>query len=44
MHYPKRISKITRRHRHGFRSRMRTTSGRRIISRKRRLGRRVNVV
>lgn len=43
MKYPHRISKIKRKRKHGFRARMRTHSGRKIISRKRRVGRRINV-
>ncbi len=44
MHYPRRISKRKRAHKSGFRARMRTPSGRRIINRKRRRGRKVQVV
>jgi ribosomal protein L34 len=43
MHYPHRISKIKRKRKCGFRARMRTAKGRRIINRKRRHGRPVNV-
>jgi large subunit ribosomal protein L34 len=43
MHYPHRISKIKRKRKCGFRARMRTPGGRRILNRKRRLGRRVSV-
>ncbi|UCC30428.1 MAG: 50S ribosomal protein L34 [Phycisphaerales bacterium] len=39
MHYPRRNSKIKRARKQGFRARMRTPSGRRIISAKRRRGR-----
>ncbi len=39
MHYPRRISKIKRRRKQGFRGRMRTPGGRAIISRRRRRGR-----
>jgi large subunit ribosomal protein L34 len=42
-HYPSRWSKIKRKRKSGFRARMRTASGRKIIARKRRRGRRVNV-
>ncbi len=42
-HYPHRWSKIKRKRKHGFRARMRTHTGRAIIRRKRRAGRRVNV-
>jgi len=45
MHYPRRNSKIKRARKQGFRARMRTVSGRRIINRKRRHGRRrINIV
>ena len=44
MHYPKRISKVKRARKHGFRARMATKSGRRMINRKRRAGRRAQVV
>ena len=44
MHYPRRISKIKRSRKIGFRARMRTTSGRKLINRKRRIGRKVQVV
>ncbi|HQL53731.1 MAG: 50S ribosomal protein L34 [Phycisphaerae bacterium] len=43
MHYPHRISKIKRKRKCGFRARMRTQSGRKLINRKRRVGRRVSV-
>ncbi len=41
MHYPRRISKIKRIRKLGFRARMKTRLGRKMISRKRRLGRRI---
>lgn len=41
MHYPRRISKIKRIRKLGFRARMKTRLGRKMISRKRRLGRRL---
>jgi ribosomal protein L34 len=44
MHYPRRISKVKRARKMGFRARMRTASGRKIINRKRRLGREVSPV
>jgi len=44
MNYPRRISKRKRARSIGFRARMRTPNGRRIINRKRRKGRKVNVV
>jgi large subunit ribosomal protein L34 len=43
MHYPHRISKIKRKRKSGFRARMRTHNGRKLINRKRRVGRRVSV-
>ncbi len=39
MLYPRRISKIKRVRKFGFRARMKTKNGRKLISRKRRLGR-----
>jgi large subunit ribosomal protein L34 len=44
MHYPRRVSKRKRARKIGFRARMRTASGRKLINRKRRLGRKVQVV
>lgn len=45
MHYPRRISKIKRARKSGFRARMRTARGRKLINAKRRHGRkRINVV
>ncbi|MGF1632292.1 MAG: 50S ribosomal protein L34 [Phycisphaerae bacterium] len=44
MHYPRRISKVKRARKVGFRARMRTRHGRRIINAKRRLGRKVQIV
>jgi large subunit ribosomal protein L34 len=44
MHYPRRVSKRKRARKLGFRARMRTRSGRKIINRKRRAGRRVQVI
>lgn len=43
MHYPRRTSRIKKIRKQGFRARMRTASGRKMINRKRRLGRRLNV-
>jgi len=43
MHYPRRNSKIKRKRSIGFRARMRTKNGRKLINRKRRAGRLVNV-
>lgn len=42
-HYPKRRSLIKRARQFGFRTRMRTKLGRKLINRKRRFGRSVNV-
>lgn len=44
MHYPHRISKVKRARKLGFRIRMKTSNGRKMINRKRRVGRRVQVV
>jgi len=44
MHYPHKISKVKRARKIGFRARMRTANGRKTINRKRRVGRRVQVV
>jgi len=44
MHYPHRTSKVKRARNIGFRARMRTKKGRQMINRKRRVGRRVQVV
>jgi len=41
MHYPRHISNIKRIRNLGFRARMKTRLGRKMISRKRRLGRRI---
>lgn len=43
IHYPRRVSKIKRKRKFGFRARMRTAKGRQMINRKRRVGRSVNV-
>ena len=44
MHYPRRISKVKRARNIGFLTRMSTKKGRQMINRKRRAGRKVNVV
>lgn len=41
MHYPRRVSKIKRIRKFGFRARMRSRLGRKMINRKRRTGRRI---
>jgi ribosomal protein L34 len=43
MHYPRRVSKITRVRKVGFRARMKTKRGRKIINRQRRVGRAVGL-
>ena len=43
MHYPHRISRIKRKRSIGFRARMKTPNGRKMINRKRRVGRSLNV-
>lgn len=44
MHYPHKISKRKRAKKIGFRSRMKKAGGRKAINRKRRVGRKVQVV
>ena len=44
MHYPHKISLVKRARKIGFRARMKTKKGRQMINRKRRAGRRVQVV
>jgi large subunit ribosomal protein L34 len=39
MHYPRKISRIKKIRKQGFRARMRTSSGRKLLSRQRRRGR-----
>jgi large subunit ribosomal protein L34 len=41
IHYPRRQSNIKRVRQHGFRARMRTRLGRKLINAKRRMGRRI---
>jgi large subunit ribosomal protein L34 len=42
-HYPKRVSRIKRKRQIGFRARMKTHNGRKMLNRKRRAGRSLNV-
>jgi large subunit ribosomal protein L34 len=44
MHYPRRVSKIKRVRKFGFRARMKTKNGRKMINRKRRMGRKLSPV
>ena len=44
MHYPHKVSNIKRASKIGFRARMKTKNGRKMINRKRRVGRAVQVV
>lgn len=43
MHYPHRTSRIKRKRAIGFRARMKTTHGRKMMNRKRKVGRSLNV-
>lgn len=43
MHYPHRISRLKRKRAIGFRARMKTADGRKMMNRKRRVGRSLNV-
>lgn len=43
MHYPRKNSKIKRIRKQGFRARMKTSKGRRMINRQRSIGRRVTI-
>ncbi len=43
LHYPRRVSKVKRARKFGFRARMKTRLGRKMLSAKRRAGRRLNV-
>ncbi len=44
IHYPRRISRIKRVRKLGFRARMRTKSGRKMINGRRRIGRKIDSV
>jgi large subunit ribosomal protein L34 len=43
MHYPHRISRIKRKRAIGFRARMKSSLGRKMMNRKRRVGRSLNI-
>ena len=43
MAYPKRVSRIKRKRGIGFRARMKTVNGRKMMNRKRRVGRSLNI-
>lgn len=43
MHYPHRTSRIKRKRCYGFRARMKTKGGRKMINRRRRIGRNLNL-
>lgn len=43
MHYPHRVSRIKRKRAIGFRARMSTKAGRKMMNRKRRAGRSLNI-
>jgi len=42
MHYPRRTSNVKRRRTVGFRAKMKTRSGRKILNKRRRIGRKVS--
>ncbi|MEL6739417.1 MAG: 50S ribosomal protein L34 [Planctomycetota bacterium] len=42
IHYPRRKSNVKRRRQLGFRARMKTRSGRKLLNRRRRIGRKTN--
>ncbi len=43
IHYERKVSIVRRKRRIGFRARMKTANGRKMINRKRRVGRMINV-
>ena len=44
MHYPRRISRIKKVRKSGFRARMKTKSGRKILNKRRRIGRKLTSI
>jgi len=44
VHYPRRISKIKKIRKSGFRARMKTSSGRKILNGRRRIGRKLTSI
>lgn len=44
MHYPRRVSNVKRRRKFGFRARMKTAKGRKIINRRRAAGRAASIL
>lgn len=42
MHYPRRVSRIKKKRSQGFRARMKTKGGKKIINSRRRIGRHLN--
>ena len=44
MHYPRRVSRIKKVRKHGFRARMKTKSGRKMLNARRRIGRKLTSV
>ena len=44
VHYPRRVSRIKKIRKHGFRARMKTKSGRKIINGRRRIGRQLTSI
>lgn len=44
MHYPRRVSRIKKVRKSGFRARMKTRSGRKILNRRRRIGRKLTSI
>jgi large subunit ribosomal protein L34 len=44
MHYPRRKSNVKRRRSFGFRARMKTKSGRKLLNKRRRIGRKIQTI